>query len=566
MARRIVRKMLRALILLALPKLRDNRKQSLNNHSKLSINLVTSWNTPCGIATYSSFIAEQLRRKADVNIVEISGKITSNSPYLFILGFEAGRTAKIVHVQFEYGLFSDLKLFKKRFSNFGIIWFYWGLAFSKTPVFTTFHEIKKKKEIGKFRTIYDKVLHNLVLQLSDGIIVHTLESKLILEKEKRCTPSKIKIIPHGMYEKPIFLDREECKRKMNLNEKKVILLPGFITSEKGHDLLLSILPMLDDNVHLLIAGGARTPASEDYLKQLKHLTTELACEDRVTFTGYFTDMPLIMNAADIAVLPYRQITDSGILRLLIAFRVPTITSDLPAFIEVKHQYDCIELFQQNNKTELLQKINFLLNNEVFAENLRKNCLTMWELNRWSAIAQKHLAAYFEALSNHPDAIYNDPVQKERIDWLKHNRSGVSLEIGCAGGFVTNYTNSDVGLDLDVIRIKHAKAKYPNKEFVIGSASALPFKQKAFDCILIPEILEHVRLVQAEKIISEAKTVGQKIVITVPNAGKDNYNKILVENPEHLWLPTNKIIKELVKDCNTEYSLDQDFILVKWPKK
>jgi len=51
-----------------------------------------------------------------------------------------------------------------------------------------------------------------------------------------------------------------------------------------------------------------------------------------------------MNATDIAILPYRYATESMMLRLLVAYTIPTITSDLSVFKEVKQEYDCIELF------------------------------------------------------------------------------------------------------------------------------------------------------------------------------------------------------------------------------
>lgn len=167
----------------------------------------------------------------------------------------------------------------------------------------------------------------------------------------------------------------------------------------------------------------------------------------------------------------------------------------------------------------------------------------------------------EVLAAHPDRIYYEKRQRERIKWLKDNVSSISLEIGCAGGFVTSYVGADVGLDVNGYRIKFAKTNHPEKDFNTSSAFCLPFKEKAFDTLLIPEILEHFPIAQAETILSEVNRVGRKILITLPNANKINYDTSLVENPEHKWFPTKEIVLKLLKACNIQYTSENDFILV-----
>jgi 2-polyprenyl-3-methyl-5-hydroxy-6-metoxy-1,4-benzoquinol methylase len=365
----------------------------------------------------------------------------------------------------------------------------------------------------------------------------------------------------GCYETPSFLDKDECKKKLNLSGKTVITVPGFVSAHKGHDLVVSLLPLLDEDVHLLIAGGTRTSEDAAYYEKLKRLAQRYHCIDRITFDDSFPITPTIMNATDIAILPYKSATESLILRLLIAYKVPTITSDLSVFKEIKQEYDCIELFRNGDNKDLLAKILHLLSDEKKRRFLQEQCRKMWNDTKWSSIAAKHAETYLEVLSAHPDALYDDKRQKERLDWLKENVFGSSLEIGCATGFVTSYVGTDVGLDINAHRIKLGKNRYPEKDFIVSTAMSLPLKEKAFDTILIPDILEHVPISKAEKILSEAKRVGGKILITLPNAGKVNYDKSLVETPEHLWFPTKEIVQKLITNCKIQYTSENDFILV-----
>jgi glycosyltransferase involved in cell wall biosynthesis len=559
MIKRIARRMAGILLRTIFPKFRRKSTPKENLSPKPSINLVTTWNTHCGIATYSAFLADELKKTADLRIV----KITSDhvfSPYFFMLGLKAGRSNDLVHVELEFSTFGDLKILHKRLSSFTALLFYLGLATGNRPVITTFHEVKPKVRLGGAAgRVYGKLLNQLVCSVSDLALVHNSESKRLLQKNCKIKEERVVVVPHGSFENPVFLDKEECKRNLNLSGKNVITIPGFVAKHKGHDLALSILPSLPRDVHLLVAGGPRVREDEAYLEELKAEAQKLGVVDRVTFLGYVEDLSVALNATDVALLPYKTITDSGILRLLIAHQVPTVASDLPAFREVYDNYGCIELFKTDDQNDLLEKVKALLSNEQKRLGLRENCLKMWQQTRWSKIAQKHMELYMGLLLGHPDSLYGDKLQKERIAWLKENLSGTALEVGCAGGYVTNYVNANSGLDINKARLRFAKTKYPDKEFVCASATLMPFKERAFETILIPEILEHVPYEIACEIVAESKRVGSKVLITVPNAGKPNYDKTLVKNPEHMWYPTEALVLKMAGNCQIAYSGGADFI-------
>ncbi len=174
----------------------------------------------------------------------------------------------------------------------------------------------------------------------------------------------------------------------------------------------------------------------------------------------------------------------------------------------------------------------------------------------------YVRAFLMKGAGHPDSIYKIPIQKERIEWLKKNSYGSILEIGCATGYILNYCGGGTGLDIDKYRIEIAQKKHPKSRFIAGNATKMPFRNKEFDNVLIPETLEHVPMEMAAKIIRESERVGKRLLITVPNAGKKNYDKDLVENPEHLWFPTKeKMQKMLGKNTRIETSSNEDFLFV-----
>jgi glycosyltransferase involved in cell wall biosynthesis len=374
-----------------------NHLHSINNY--LAINLVTSWNKQCGIASYSAFLAEELRKKVKLCITILPDKNGLN-PYFMILGYKVGRSNDLVHIQFEYGLFPNLKLGKKNLTAFAALLFYLGLAFGNRKVITTMHEPRKIfTPSGRSGVFYTKLLDQLIFAVSDLIIVHTHESKTLMKTVYGLSESKLLVIPHGSLEHPVFQNKDDCKLKLGLKGKTVMTIFGFITSKKGHDLVIPLFPQIDPKVHLVIAGGLQNSEDAVYLEKLKKQTEQYHCSDRVTFTGFLPDLTCVLNATDIALLPYRNVTDSGILHLIIAQRVPTIASDLKAFKEVYDEFGCLELFKSEDPQDLLKKIQTLLLDQSQRDLLVAKCSDMWNETRWSRVTEKHLAAYNEVLSD-----------------------------------------------------------------------------------------------------------------------------------------------------------------------
>ncbi len=543
--------------------LRDAGKtaRSTSPSARIRVNLASVWDIRCGIAYYSKFLAGELRKVVALKLVSLPDKGAFNPVKMLVLGFKAGRGCDVAHVQLEYGNFASLGLGRFRLPSFGAVPFYVGLSLGKCKKVTTLHEVSLGR--GRFGRGYMMLLNRFLISLSDLVIVHTAASRDLLVKEHHIRTVKVKVLPHGSLQNPLFLEKEESKAKLRLTGKQIVTVLGFVNWTKGQDLVVEALPLMEAKPHLLIAGGARLSSDDDYCKRLVERVKTLALSERVSFLGFVEDsfLPTVMGATDVAVLPKRGFYgQSGILNILIAYKVPTVASDIESFREVKNRHDCIELFKQEDAEDLASKLDLLLRDDNKRNYLASKCVDAWRALNWSSIAAAHRREYLELLSFHPDLTYDEEKQRERIDWLKTRREGFTLEMGCATGFVTSYTGADIGIDLDARRIILAKANYPNREFIVADATRLPFADSVFDTVLIPEMLEHVPLNVARGIVNESKRVAGKLLVTVPNAEKKNYDVTLVENPEHLWRPTQKLILDMLGSGAVEYTREKDFIL------
>ena len=121
--------------------------------------------------------------------------------------------------------------------------------------------------------------------------------------------------------------RAEAEKKLGLAPgKKNLLFFGLIRTYKGLDILLEAFGRLSDEYQLIIAG-------EPYgsFDKYQEIIDRLPGKDRIFMDlKYIKDSEVTdyFSAADLAVLPYRSATQSGISSVSYHFEVPMIVTDV----------------------------------------------------------------------------------------------------------------------------------------------------------------------------------------------------------------------------------------------
>ena len=118
--------------------------------------------------------------------------------------------------------------------------------------------------------------------------------------------SKIQVVHNGIPYDEFLADFPAVKSELGLPEDKVIVgMIGRINPWKGQLFFLEIAEKIaakHPNTHFVFVGDP-FPGYEPILEELRQGIINKRMEDRVTYLGFRDDIPRVMNALDIFVLP-----------------------------------------------------------------------------------------------------------------------------------------------------------------------------------------------------------------------------------------------------------------------
>lgn len=179
--------------------------------------------------------------------------------------------------------------------------------------------------------IYERIFLSGMLNRVDRIVVHTRSygdtSAMLRGRAVEVIPSLVDI---DRFRAPV--DVEPLRDALGLRGRRVLTFTGRLVSSKGVDTMLRAMPLLPDDVTLLVIGsGPRLP-------DLEALAERLGVAPRVQFlndVGY-TDLPRYFALSDIFVFPSQNRLEGFGLAAAEAMSsgLPVVVADMPGVREV----------------------------------------------------------------------------------------------------------------------------------------------------------------------------------------------------------------------------------------
>jgi O-antigen/teichoic acid export membrane protein/glycosyltransferase involved in cell wall biosynthesis len=186
----------------------------------------------------------------------------------------------------------------------------------------------------------ERRLYRWYYRAAAAVIVHSHRNRAeLLALEPDLDPARVGVIPHGNYAAfgDLELDRQEARRRLELPAAACIaLFLGMIRPYKGLDLLLQTVPAVRQAVpaSLFVVAGQAGPDEQDEL-QRRSAAMALSAADLVLRFGYLDldQMVAYVNAADVVVLPYHAIAQSGVLLLAMSMGRAVVATRVGSFPE-----------------------------------------------------------------------------------------------------------------------------------------------------------------------------------------------------------------------------------------
>ncbi len=221
----------------------------------------------------------------------------------------------------------------------------------------------------------------------DAVVAHTEHSARRLTDELGVERSRVHVIPHGAF---AHLAELPAGPPPFQTDKRVVLFFGLLRPYKGLDVLLDAWRGVED-AELWIVGMPRMDVS----------SLRASAPASVRFVSRFVpdaELPAYFGRADLVVLPYREIEQSGVLFTALAFGKPLLVTDVGGFAELAER-GAAHAVAPGDAGALRDALRELLADpaKLGALAARSRELAAGDYG-WAAIAQRTLALYERLLA------------------------------------------------------------------------------------------------------------------------------------------------------------------------
>jgi len=246
-------------------------------------------------------------------------------------------------------------------------------------------------------------------QLVDHIFVHTERMKRELLSDFGIQEKKVSVIPFGINNTVPKTEMTTLDAKGMLgisSSDKTMLCYGQIAPYKGLEYLISAFTELlkrGRNYRLIIAGKPKW--NEIYWNQIVQMMIERDVRDRVIERIEHVpdeETELYFKAADVLILPYTRIFQSGVLFLSYSFGLPVIVANVGALQEQVIEGQTGFVFRPKDSSDLARVIGHYFESELFRGlDSRRAQIKAYANERysWDKVAAITTAVYSNLLTN-----------------------------------------------------------------------------------------------------------------------------------------------------------------------
>jgi len=319
------------------------------------------------------------------------------SVYARLIGYSLAARPKIFHILWNY----KFELFDRT-----VLMLYYKLLGKK--IVLTAHNVNAATRDGNESAI-NRLSLKMQYRLTDHIFVHTDAMKAELVKQFSVRSDAVTTIPFGVNNSvpDTELTTAEARQRLGLRDgDKAILFFGRLRPYKGLHHLVDAFARLaaqDRSYRLIIAGEPKKDTFEYWNELCQTMDEQPWSEQVIREARYIRDeeTELFFKAADVVVLPYTSIFQSGVLFLGYSFGLPVIATDVGSLgddiVEGETGFTC----RPSDVPDLEQAIR-----RYFASDLYRNLeqrrpairAFVASRNSWQAVSETTQKVYADLLA------------------------------------------------------------------------------------------------------------------------------------------------------------------------
>lgn len=383
----------------------EKQKQQPLLSPAIKFGSVTTWNSKCGIATYSQMLLEPALGNATI-FANSNAELTTADSGNIIRCWQSGHgddlsqleqeilnsgiTQLLIQFNFSFFKISALKDLLNNLHERGIQTL---ITFHSTADVDTGHEIQTLRDLLP-------ELHSC-----ERILVHSTQDLNRLKSWQVIDNSTL--LPHGVQRHNIESLRPEIPD--NLRNKKVISSYGFALPHKGLRPLIEAFSQINaanPGTHLLLVNAEYpVEVSQAEVADCHQLISDLGLSEHVTMITEFLEHEESLSwlsLADCILFPYQntQESASGAVRWGLATEKPVLCTPLPIFEDVQ---DAVHFLPGHSPAEIAEGIMTVLENPEIADSLFEKQQEWLKQHDWNRISQRLKNLCCSLQLNRPEA-------------------------------------------------------------------------------------------------------------------------------------------------------------------
>jgi glycosyltransferase involved in cell wall biosynthesis len=326
--------------------------------------------------------------RPDVSFIKKAFRISTY--YAKLIRYAATSKPKIFHI-----------LWNNKFELFDRTLLMLYYRFLGKRIVLTVHNVNTRK-----RDSEDTRLNRLTLRvqyrLAHHIFVHTEKMKRELIDEFGVQESRVTVIPFGINNAVpnTSLTSAGAKQRLGLRkDERTILFFGRITPYKGLEYLIAAFGQVLglQNYRLIVAG--KPDKCEEYWRAIREEIREYVQKGQVLLKANFIpddETEVYFKAADVVVLPYRDIYQSGVLFLGHSFGLPVVAADVGSLKDEIVEGKTGFVFRPEDPVDLARVIEQYFASDLYADlNSRRGEIRAYATERhsWDVVGQRIMSVY-----------------------------------------------------------------------------------------------------------------------------------------------------------------------------